>query len=179
MYNTAYIHFGGMKFKVVQCPRCKKASGVRQDAKTASCPRCGAQINLTKAKILCEAGSEKELAEAVMKYNTAIEGGEKEYAQDLNLALQKENHQKVEYKSSDIYDRVIKNLTDIRGKDKKIEAAAINLCRQMTEFTEDDLNEVLRRIGLVKDKGCGQYIDRLMENNVIYQPKSGIYKCLE
>ena len=178
MYNTAYIHFGGMKFKVVQCPRCKKARGVRLNAKTTSCPRCGAQINLTKAKILCEVGSEKELAKAVMKFNTEIEGGEREYAKDLNLARQKENHYKVEYKSSDIYDMVIKSLIDIRGKDKKIEAAAINLCRLLTEFTEDDLNEVLKRIGIVKDKGCSQYLHRLMENNVIYQPKSGIYRCL-
>jgi RNA recognition motif-containing protein len=178
MYNTAYIHFGGMKFKVVQCQRCKKARGVRLDAKTGSCPRCGVQINLTKAKILCEADSEKELARAVMKYNTEIEGGEKEYTSDLNLAHQKENHNKVEYKSSDIYDIVIKNLIDIRGKDKKIEVAAIILCRQLNEFTEDDLNEVLKRVGIVKDEGCSQYIDRLMENNVIYQPKSGIYRCL-
>ncbi len=167
-----------MKFKVVQCSRCKRARGVRLDSKTASCPRCGGQINLTKAKILCEVGSEQELAKAVMKYNTEIEGGEKEYARDLELARQKENHHKMEYKSSDIYDRVIKNLIDIRGKDKKIEAAAINLCRQLKEFTEDDLNEVLKRIGIVKDEGCNQYIRRLMENNVIYQPKSGIYRCL-
>jgi hypothetical protein len=178
MYNTAYIHFGGMKFKVVQCPQCKKARGVRLEAKTGSCPRCGAQINLTKAKILCEADSEKELAKAVMKFNTEIDGGEREYARDMYLAEEKESHHKVEYKSSDIYDRVIKNLIDIRGKDKKIEAAAINLCHQLTEFTENDLNEVLIRIGIVKDEGCSQYIQRLMENNVIYQPKSGIYRCL-
>lgn len=177
MYNTAYIHFGGMKFKVVQCQRCKKAMGVRLDAKTASCPRCGGRINLTKSKILYEAGSEKELARAVMKYNCEIEGGEREYAHDMNLVRQKENHHKVEYKSSDIYDRVINDLMDIRGKDKKIEAAAINLCRQLNEFTEDDLNEVLKRIGIVKDEGCSQYIHRLMDNNVIYQPKSGIYRC--
>jgi hypothetical protein len=178
MYNTAYIHFGGMKFRVVQCPRCKKARGVRFDAKTASCPRCGGQINLTKAKILYEVGSEKELAMAVMKYNTEIEGGEREYEQDMILAQQWDHHNKVEYKSSDIYDNVLKNLKDIRGRDKKIEAAAINLCRQMTEFTEDDLNEVLKRIGIVKDEGCSQYIHKLMENNVIYQPKSGRYRCL-
>ena len=167
-----------MKFKVVQCPLCKKARGVRLDAKTASCPRCGGRINLTKAKILCEAGSEKELAKAVMKFNTEIEGGEREYAQDLNLAGQKEDHHKGEYKTSDIYDEVVKNLMNIRGRDKKVEAAAINLCRQLSEFTEDDLNEVLKRIGIVKDEGCSQYIDRLIDNNVIYQPKSGIYRCL-
>jgi RNA recognition motif-containing protein len=179
MYNTAYIHFGGMKFKVVQCPRCKKAKGVRMDAKTSSCPRCGSQINLTKAKILCEAESEKDLVKAVMKYNTEIEGGEREYTRDMKLANHKDNHHKVEYKSSDIYDIVIKNLRDIKGRDKKIEAAAINLCSQLTEFTEEDLNEVLKRIGIVKDEGCSQYIDKLMEINVIYQPKSGVYRCLE
>jgi hypothetical protein len=151
---------------------------VRVDAKTATCPGCGGKINLTKAKILSEVESERELAQAVMRCNTEIEGGEGEYERDLKVAQQRDNHNKLEYRSSDIYDNVIKSLIDIRGRDKKIEAAAISLCNQLTEFTEDDLNEVLKRIGIVKGEGCSQYINKLMESNIIYQPKSGKYRCL-
>ena len=167
-----------MKFKVVQCPRCKKARGVKLDAKRASCPRCGGKINLTKAKSLCEVGSERELVLAVMKFNTEIEGGEREYERDMNLINKKNMPKKVEYKMSDIYDRVVKNLDEINGRDRKIEAAAINLCHELKEFTEEDINEVLKRIGIIKDEACSHYIQRLIENNVIYQPKSGIYRCL-
>ncbi len=171
-----------MKFKVVQCPRCKKARGSRLEAKTASCTRCGASINLTKAKILFEVESERELAQVVMRYNTEIEGGKNQYEQDIMLYQEDEGkderaHGGIQVKS-DIYNEVAKRLLDVRGRDRKIETAAILLCRQLNEFSEEDLNAVLKRAGVVKDEGCGHYITRLLENNVIYQPKNGLYRCL-
>jgi hypothetical protein len=176
MYNTAYIHFGCMKFGVIQCSSCKTARGVKLSAKTVLCSRCSKRIVLSKARILCKVENERELAHAVMKYNAKLGGGEKIYAQDLELAKGKEEHVELN-NTSDIYDEIAGRLNKVRGRDNKIEACAKELCYHLGEFTEADFNDVLARIGIDKDKDPS-YIDILMANNVIYQPKNGIYKCL-
>lgn len=63
-----------MKFGVVQCPKCKRARGVRIPSKTAKCPICGKTIDLKKARILCGVDSERELVAAVMEANARLEG---------------------------------------------------------------------------------------------------------
>ncbi|UCE36769.1 MAG: hypothetical protein JSW00_14825 [Thermoplasmata archaeon] len=166
-----------MKFGIVVCPWCITARGVRLEAKTALCPKCGKRMNLKKTRIICEVNSEKEVAFAVMKHNTKLKGGEEIYARDLRLLGEKEADD-ILGESQDIYLEVIKKISQIRGRDRRIEAAVRELCRRLDGFTEDDLAEVLKQIGIIKNHDCSEYIDRLMADNVIYRPKNGIYKCL-
>lgn len=170
-----------MKFKVVLCPRCKTARGIRSDAKSATCPRCGKRMDLKKARELSEVESEKELASVVMELNTRLKGGEDIYAADMKIAKQRTNNTKSphEIDSKDVYTEIAGKLVSIKGREEIIITAVKELCHYFNEFTQNDLNEVLIRIGIDGDEACEEYIARMMENNVIYRPKNGVYSCLE
>ena len=170
-----------MKFGIVLCSRCNKARGVRLIAKSATCTQCGKRIDVKKAKILTRLDSEKEVAAAVRNYNTELEGGTEIYARDIRAVEKKEatmEPTRVE-KSRDVYTEVIKKLVLITARDEKILAAVKELCRYQGEFTRNDLSEVLKRIGIKGDDVSERYIDKFIENNMIYQPKNGLYRCLD
>ena len=180
MYNTAYIHFGGMKFGVVLCSRCNTARGVGLDVKTAECPRCGKRLDMKKTRILCRAETESEVAKAVMEYNIKLGDGEDIYEQDIKVI--KDKHGNIglirNKKPSDVYGLVVGKLNFIKGHDDKVVAAARELCRYLGHFTEYDMNEVLKHLDFYGEGVCERYITRLIENNVIYEPKTGMYRCV-
>lgn len=151
------------------------------NAKTATCTQCGKKIDIRKAKILTRLDSEKEVALAVMNYNTELEGGSEIYAQDIRTAEKKEETMKLagNGKPYDVYTEVIKKLVFITARDEKIVAAVRELCRNQGEFTKNDLSEVLKRIGIKGEEVSETYINKLIENNMIYQPKNGLYRCLD
>jgi hypothetical protein len=57
------------KFAVVLCSKCKWALGVKTTTKQSTCNRCGAKINIGKAKIYKNCANERELAAAVAAVN--------------------------------------------------------------------------------------------------------------
>ena len=170
-----------MKFGVVLCSRCTTARGVRLGAKTATCTQCGKKLNLKKAKILCEVDSVKDVAGAVRQYNTELKGGAEVYARDIRAVEKKQKKLDLAGmgKPQDVYAEVSSKLVTVRARDDKITAAAQELGRHLGEFTQNDFSEVLKRIGIEGEKVSEMYIARLIENNVIYEPKSGLYRCLE
>ena len=135
-------------------------------------------MDLKNALILSKVDNEKELASMIMQYNTKLKGGEDVYAQDLSIVKKGRSTSTNNTKILDIHTLVAKKLINIRSRDEKVVAAAQELCRVLGEFTEEDLDEVFRRIGLKGDVLLEKYINKLMENNVIYEPKRGVYRCL-
>ena len=135
-------------------------------------------MDLKNALILSKVDNEKELASMIMQYNTKLKGGEDVYAQDLNIGKNMRSTSTSKIKILDIHALVAKKLINIRSRDEKVVAVAQELCRVLGEFTEEDLDEVFRRIGLKGDVLLEKYINKLMENNVIYEPKRGVYRCL-
>ncbi len=167
-----------MSFGVVLCPRCGVARGVKLESKTASCPNCGTRMKLKGSRILATLDNEKEVAQAVREINTKLRGGEEIYANDLKI-LEKKRKGSYNGKSPNLYDEVAGKLVKIKGKDKKIVACARQLCSIQVEFTEDDFIEVLKRTGLDKGEECEKYLKDLIADDVIYQPRNGVYRCLE
>jgi hypothetical protein len=153
---------------------------VRLKAKTGTCPKCGKKIDLSKARIICQVNREKELAAAVMEYNIKNMDIEETHEEDKKLITGKDERSVSvgQNNSQDFYDEVASGLVRIRGKDDKVVAAVIELCRHQNVFTEDDLFEVLKRIGIKNPEDCEKYIVKLLSDNVIYEPKTGIYRCL-
>ncbi len=169
-----------MKFGVIQCSRCKRAVGVRLGAKTATCPQCGKKMVLKKVKILNRVNSEKELAKAVMRLNIRFKDGEEIVEQDIRII---EGNRKQKYTSKcgslpDVYEEIGGRVSRAKGEGRVV-AAARELCRLLGEFTENDLREVLKRTGLGDGQVCENYINKLIENGIIYEPKRGVYRCLE
>ena len=169
-----------MKFGVVLCPRCKTARGVRLESKTATCAKCSKKMNLEKAMVLCKVNSEYEVAQAVMEYNK--KQMEKEDVYEHDIMAQKKEHNgpdiPVNIEPQEVYSIVAGQLVSIRGRDDKVVAAARKLCRYLGDFTESDLLGVLDLLGFYGEDACRTYITKLMENNVIYEPKTGMYRCV-
>ena len=170
-----------MKFGVVLCPRCKTAKGIRLNTKTSRCAKCGKNIDLKKAQVLCRVNSERQLSKVVMEYNKSIMGGNEIYLEDIKSKKQekkKATGEKESENSSLVYEEVLSKLNVVSGRDEKIVCAAKELCNLKEEFTEDDFIEILRGIGIDKEEDCRRYLAKLMANDMIYEPKSGIYRCL-
>ncbi len=165
-----------MRFGVIQCSGCKTARGIELDAKTAQCPRCGKKLNVKKTRILSTAATERELVQEVARFNVAISEGEEIYARDLKAAS--EHHEPGDENGKDVYDAIAGSLINTRGRDERIRAAARELDRRLGEFIEDDFVKVLVRTGFKEDDDFGMYLKKLKASDVIYEPKSGIYRCL-
>ncbi len=58
-----------MRYVAVVCPRCRKASGARSDAKRHQCPYCGTIFQIDNASILAM-GNAKTVRETVVRYNS-------------------------------------------------------------------------------------------------------------
>jgi DNA-directed RNA polymerase subunit RPC12/RpoP len=169
-----------MKFGVVQCSHCKRALGVRGDSKTATCPQCGKKMVLKKVNILVELYTEKELAKAVMELNTRFKEGEEIVEQDIRLI---EDYRGLRDGSTgktpqDVYEEVVGRVSGLKGEGRIVEAVK-ELCRLLEEFTEKDFKEVLKRTGIGDDKICEDHINNLINSGIIYEPRRGVYRCLE
>jgi hypothetical protein len=180
MYNTAYIHFGDMKFIVILCPRCKTAKGALAGTKTTNCAKCQKNINLKKARVLAKVDYESELAKMVGEINMKIQDGEDIFQMDLD-SLMKEGFAGDTFgeQSHKRYDKIAGMLSEVSGKDNKIVEAAKLLQMAVGDFSEEDFFEVLKRIGITDTEQQEETLIRLLENNVLYQPKIGIYRFLE
>ena len=165
-----------MKFGVIQCSGCKTARGIELDSKTAQCPRCGKKLNVKKTKMLSTAATERELVQEVARLNVAISEGEEIYARDVKAVS--ELHESGDGSGKDVHDAIAGRLINTTGRDDRIRAAARELDRRLGEFTEDDFVKVLVRTGFKKDDDWGKYLAKLKASDVIFEPKSGIYRCL-
>ena len=180
MYNTAYIHFGCMRFGVILCPQCKTARGIMLGSKTTSCVKCGKKINLKKARLLVKVRTESDLAHAVGEINMKLSNGQEVYQMDLKiLEDEKETIGSQAKEPKNIYDTIAERLSEVPGRDNRIKAAAKEIYSKIGEFTEKDFLEVLKRTGFKEEDELRNYLRRLLENDIIYEPKNGIYRCVE
>jgi hypothetical protein len=137
-------------------------------------------MNLKNARVLFEVNTESELAKAVGEINMKLSDGEEIYRNDIILVSEdKEHKNRIKDEPPNIYDKIAGRLNEVSGKDKRIVAAASNLGRELGEFTEDDFYEVLIRVGFTKNEKLKNHLKRLIENDVIFQPKNGIFRYIE
>ncbi len=169
-----------MKFNVILCPRCKTVKGALAGTKTTNCARCGKKINLKKARVLTKVDYESQLARVVREINMKIQDGEDIFQMDLDL-LSREGtsfDNQIE-RPKDRYDKITGMLSEVSGRDKKIVEAAKLLQMAVGDFSEDDFFEVLKRIGITEEERQKEHLTRLLDNDVLYQPKIGSYRYLE
>jgi hypothetical protein len=137
-------------------------------------------MNLKKARILVEVESESELAKAVGEFNMKLNDGESIYKNDVK-ALTQDKHQSLQRGNEppNIYERIAGKINVVSAKDKKIVAAAEALDREIGAFSENDFKEVLIRAGFKDGPELKKFLKRLLENDIIFQPKNGIYRYIE
>jgi hypothetical protein len=169
-----------MRFGVVLCPKCKTAKGIVLGSKTTTCTRCEKRINLKNARIIVEVDSESELAKAVGEINTRENEGENIYLEDVKVYSKvKEQRKEIFEGPEDLYGHIAGKISEINGKDEKIVMVAKELSHNLKEFSENDFLEVLSRAGFTKEDDLHGLLARLLENDIIYEPKNGLYRIIE
>lgn len=151
-------------FAVVVCPRCRTAKGVNLNNKTVMC-RCGKRLRIQELKIYQRASNYKELVDAVGKVNAYLRGAIKEYKDFFPTKS----------KPRDVYSRIASMARNARDRKEKIRVAVVELSKEFDLFSYEDLGKVLDKMGI---NGVERCLEDLLKENVIYEPRIGLYKMV-
>lgn len=161
------------KFGVVICPKCHHPRGVRLQSKSSECYKCRYRFKLKGLKRFYETDSESDLAEAVGRVNAKLQGGLEEY----NRFLKEYENVPVGYEDLKPHKRIAAKLRHINDGAERLERLAIELDRELKEFEENDIIEIFQELGL-KGVKVKESVQKLVEMNLIYEPRPGIFKMV-
>ncbi len=133
---------------VIACPHCKRALGVREDRRTATCPRCGRELECRSARAYHRTEDMAELARLVGEMNARLEHGFKRYERDARAARGAKGLPEVPPGLVAVAARV----ANTRGRRGQLESAVGLLCaREGGAFSSDELLAVLSSAGWPED----------------------------
>ena len=150
-------------YGVVVCSRCRKARAVDLRSKTARC-QCGNQINLKEARKFFESSDQREVASAVGRLNAEIGGGIEEWEKLAGDASKEE--------VSDVYSRIVSDASDATEVQERMEIVARGLTNAFGSFTKNEMEKVLRMLGMRDVEDC---VQTLLRENIIYEPEPGVF----
>ncbi|MFP4170028.1 MAG: hypothetical protein ACLFUV_03265 [Methanomassiliicoccales archaeon] len=144
-------------FGVIVCPRCHTVRGVDLSSRSGSCPRCGHQIDVTRAKVYFRTDSQKELA-------TAVRQKAEEIAVTLDDPLGveeiRERMEGPERESADM-------------RRERVHRTAVRLTKEQGSFTVEGL---MGELGMDRQQ-TERMMEDMIQNGLVYQPREGIYKA--
>ncbi len=150
-------------YGVVVCSRCRKARAVDLRDKTARC-QCGYQMKLKETKKFFESSDQREVAAAVARLNAEMKGGTEEW-EELAGETSKDE-------VSDIYSRIVAEASEATEVQERLEIVARGLTQIFGSFTKEEMEKVLRMLGIRDARDC---VQMLLRENVIYEPEPGVF----
>ena len=75
--------------------------------------------------------------------------------------------------------KIIANMLEEEIENETYKSRKIRLKEEYKKLTGKDFKEVLKRAGLGDDEICDDHINNLINNGIIYEPRRGVYRCLE
>ncbi len=155
---------------VVVCPRCKGATAVREDQKSATCPRCGRSYDPRRSRAYQRSDDPAEIARMVGEMNARLEGGYQRYEADTRAA--EPRRVEVEEALSGISGRV----TRVQGRQRQVEEALRLLCaRKEGSFSSSDLYDVLEGAGWERH-AAEDVLRRLVEDGQVTESRSDRFR---
>jgi len=161
-----------MAYVVIVCSKCRLARGARENAKTASCPRCGRTLCLAELRKYHRAESLSELAEAIGQLNAKLKDGLGAYLEELGKSRagrRRRPHAAKNASKADVdrgagpppvpaskLDRAILAYLDLKGQGSAPTIQAGLSLKASPEQVEERLGALLR-LGLVFEPVAGQY----------------------
>ncbi len=146
--------------------------GVREDQKTASCPRCGRQFQARRARAYHKTEDLSELARVVGEMNARLERGFKRYERDARRAGESRTPSGVPAGLEAIAARVM----NTRGRRAQLEAAVRMLCaREGGGFSSGELEAVLAAASWQREDVAAALDGLLREGNLV-EPRPDTYR---
>jgi len=152
---------------VIACPHCKRALGVRDDQRTATCPRCGRELDCRSARAYHRTEDMAELARLVGEMNARLEHGFKRYERDARAARGADGRPAVPPGLEAVAARV----ANTRGRKGQLDAAVGLLCaREGASFSSDELQAVLAAAGWPED-AVAAALEGMVREGALVEPK--------
>lgn len=127
---------------VVVCPRCKGATAVREDQRSATCPRCGRSYDPRRSRAYHRSDDPSEIARTVGEMNARLEKGYQRYQADLRAARPARSGPEGDLEA------VVSRVSLERGRQRQLEEAVDLLTsREGGTFSSEDLLDVLEAVG--------------------------------
>ncbi len=152
---------------VIACPHCKRALGVREDQKTATCPRCGKELECRRARAYHSTEDMAELARMVGEMNARLEHGFKRYERDARHARSADGRPEVPPGLETVAARV----ANTRSRKGQLEAAVGLLCaRECGSFASEELLAVLGAAGWQED-AVATALEGMVREGALVEPR--------
>ena len=127
---------------MVVCPRCKGATAVREEQKSATCPRCGRSYDPRRSRVYHRSRDPAEVARVVGEMNARLEKGFQRYQADVRGAEPRRRVVDGDLES------VVSRVSLERGRQRQLEEAVRLLSsREEGTFSSDELFDVLESAG--------------------------------
>ena len=127
---------------VVVCPRCKGATAVREEQKSATCPRCGRSYDPRRSRVYHRSRDPAEVARVVGEMNARLEKGFQRYQADVRGAEPRRRVVDGDLES------VVSRVSLERGRQRQLEEAVRLLSsREEGTFSSDELFDEQLRLG--------------------------------
>lgn len=193
-----------MKFGVVFCRKCHRAIGLELRHKSTTCPFCNMKLKIILSDIRYSTASEKDLAIKISKINQQLEEHPGDTAfkpgvvkseweidgldKELEISNGNEKNKKQDIDQKQVERSVYENLDPIKRIAIKFknESESISLIKdlmlalshELGEVTLEDFQKLLIECNIEENK-VEDYIEKLKNLGIIYEPKAGIYKLIE
>lgn len=152
-------------YLVVACPRCRRARVVEQGRKTASCAACDRPLQLADLRSAYLGPSLEEAQQTAGMVNARLQGREGEYVAALVAPEPRRARHDDRFSAAAAAAR--------RVTSEKDRADAI--VRSLGEFDDQDMLRAFMTAG-VRDPP--RHLRRMLETQVVYEPKPGLYRAL-
>ncbi len=147
---------------VVVCPRCKRATAVREEQKSSTCPRCGRSYDPRRSRAYHRSEDPAEIARLVGEMNARLEKGFSRYEADTRAA---------EPRQKDVdgdLEAVVSRVSLVKGRQGQMEEAVRLLSsRREGSFSSGELTDVLEAAGWPRHAAAEALRRSLEEGEVV------------
>lgn len=154
---------------VVVCPRCKGATAVREDQKSATCPRCGRSYDPRRSRVYHRSSDPAETARIVGEMNARLERGFARYQADVRAAERREGDPDGDMET------VVSRVSLEKGRRRQLEEAVRLLSsREGGTFSSDELLDALESVGWPRH-AAEDALRRLVDEGIVLEKRPDRY----